>query len=64
MQEVDDETQPLYARLVLESAARMDDVLQGAPKRKFSINGKHVWARKFVRKTFKPPSLASTALSQ
>ncbi|KAK8542209.1 hypothetical protein V6N13_137215 [Hibiscus sabdariffa] len=55
MQEVQEGEQPLYAKLVLVSASTLDLVLNGKPKAKFSINGKHVWARKFVRKNHKSP---------
>lgn len=44
------EDQPLYARLVVPSASVIETVLEGRNRAKFSINGKHVWARKFVRK--------------
>ncbi|XVF83333.1 hypothetical protein PTKIN_Ptkin16aG0478500 [Pterospermum kingtungense] len=50
MQEVPAGEQPLYARLVLRSASGLEQVLNGKPKVKFSINGKHVWSRKFVPK--------------
>jgi hypothetical protein len=42
--------QPLYARLVVRSASSIPVVLDGKSKAKFTINGKHVWARKYVRK--------------
>ncbi|XP_024200604.1 uncharacterized protein LOC112203939 [Rosa chinensis] len=42
--------QPLYARLVVRSASFIPVVLEGQSKAKFSINGKHVWARKYVKK--------------
>ncbi|KAJ7964013.1 Rho guanine nucleotide exchange factor [Quillaja saponaria] len=48
------EEQPLYARLVMQSVAAMEAVL-GNGKLKFNINGKHVWARKYVRKNGKSP---------
>lgn len=50
MQEVTGDDQPLYARLVVRSASSIPVVLNGKSKAKFSINGKHVWARKYVRK--------------
>ncbi|KAJ8428978.1 hypothetical protein Cgig2_009786 [Carnegiea gigantea] len=50
MQEVGDDEQPLYARLVVADLSAMVAVLSGQSKAKFSINGKHVWARKYVRK--------------
>ncbi|GMJ11939.1 hypothetical protein like AT1G49290 [Hibiscus trionum] len=57
MQEVQEGEQPLYAKLVLVSgsSSTLDMILNGKPKAKFSINGKHVWARKFVRKNHKSP---------
>ncbi|KAM5584922.1 hypothetical protein ABKV19_004345 [Rosa sericea] len=51
MQEVQAEDhQPLYARLVVRSASFIPVVLEGQSKAKFSINGKHVWARMYVKK--------------
>jgi hypothetical protein len=51
MQEVQaEDQQPLYARLVVRSASFIPVVLEGQSKAKFSINGKHVWARKYVKK--------------
>ncbi|OWM70147.1 uncharacterized protein LOC116195259 [Punica granatum] len=55
MQEVSPSEQALYARLVVRSASSIDVVLNGRSKAKFSINGKHVWARKYVRKVSKSP---------
>ncbi|XP_031253902.1 uncharacterized protein LOC116111881 [Pistacia vera] len=55
MQEAAAVEQPLYARLVVYSASVMEVVLDGQSKAKFSINGKHVWARKFVRRNHKSP---------
>ncbi|KDP46151.1 hypothetical protein JCGZ_06662 [Jatropha curcas] len=63
MQEVLGEDQPLYARLVVYSPTIIHVVLEGKNKAKFSINGKHVWARKYVRKnprsSLSPPQPAS-----
>jgi len=42
MQEVSAEEQPLFARLVVPSAAILHNVLLGQGKAKFTINGKHV----------------------
>ncbi|XP_021296152.1 uncharacterized protein LOC110425566 [Herrania umbratica] len=47
MQEVPIGEQPLFAKLVLHSASSLDTILNGVPKAKYSIKGKHVWARKF-----------------
>lgn len=49
MQEVGDDEQVLYARMVARSAAVIDPIV-GGNKAKYSINGKHVWARKYVKK--------------
>ncbi|TYK05734.1 uncharacterized protein E5676_scaffold98G002190 [Cucumis melo var. makuwa] len=51
MQEAHPPEQPLYARLVVKTESYIDLVLEARTKAKFSINGKHVWARKYVRKT-------------
>ncbi|KAI3410843.1 uncharacterized protein J3R85_018356 [Psidium guajava] len=50
MQEVQAGEQPLFARVVFRSASTIDQVLDASGKAKFIINGKHVWARKFVPK--------------
>ncbi|KAK4436044.1 hypothetical protein Salat_0768100 [Sesamum alatum] len=49
MQEVGEDEQVLYARMVARSAAVMEGIT-GGNKAKYSINGKHVWARKYVKK--------------
>ncbi|KAF7811630.1 uncharacterized protein G2W53_032606 [Senna tora] len=56
MQEVNLMEQPLYARLVVRSNAInvIDVFLKGIGKVKFCINRKHVWARKYVRKSPSP----------
>ncbi|CAJ2673484.1 unnamed protein product [Trifolium pratense] len=56
MQETTPPEQSLYARLVVRDEA-MDDIdqfLEYKLTMKFAINGKHVWARKFVRKFSSP----------
>ncbi|KAI4344604.1 hypothetical protein L6164_011811 [Bauhinia variegata] len=50
MQEVQPSEQSLFARVVFHEAPTIDLILRGEDKIKFSINGKHVWARKFVSK--------------
>ncbi|TXG61656.1 hypothetical protein EZV62_013019 [Acer yangbiense] len=50
MQEVQPTEQSLFAKIVFRSAAIIDVILNGVAKAKFTINGKHVWARKFVPK--------------
>ncbi|KAJ0533606.1 hypothetical protein HanRHA438_Chr09g0392361 [Helianthus annuus] len=54
MQPVEAGTQPLFARIVVRNPSSLKavigkDGLQG--KSKYVINGKHVWARKFVPRT-------------
>ncbi|XP_016549904.2 uncharacterized protein LOC107849886 [Capsicum annuum] len=49
MQEVTEEEQALYARLVTRSPAALEAIVEGG-KAKYNINGKHVWARKYVKK--------------
>ncbi|KAE9601589.1 hypothetical protein Lalb_Chr13g0299451 [Lupinus albus] len=56
MQEVQTGEQALFARIVFRSATIIDMITSGLRKAKFSINGKHVWARKFV------PKLSQTCL--
>lgn len=50
MQEVPAREQPLFARVVFRLASTIEQVLDASGKAKFIINGKHVWARKFVPK--------------
>ncbi|XP_055824393.1 uncharacterized protein LOC129892890 [Solanum dulcamara] len=49
MQEVPEEEQALYARLVTRSPALLEAIVDGG-KAKYNINGKHVWARKYIKK--------------
>lgn len=42
--------QPLFARLVFHHPSTIHSILNGATRAKFTINGKHVCARKFVPK--------------
>ncbi|KAK1367541.1 RNA-binding protein Musashi Rbp6 like [Heracleum sosnowskyi] len=44
------EDQALFARIVFFRADLIHMILNGVPKAKFTINGKHVWMRKFVPK--------------
>ncbi|XP_022147684.1 uncharacterized protein LOC111016553 [Momordica charantia] len=58
MQEVAEPSeQALFARIVFRSAATIDNILGGHQRVKFTINGKHIWARKFIpKKIQQPPS--------
>ncbi|KAL6527099.1 hypothetical protein OROGR_016189 [Orobanche gracilis] len=49
MQEVGEDEQVLYARMVARSEAVIEGIVRGN-KAKYIINGKHVWARKYVKK--------------
>lgn len=55
MQEVMPYDQSLFARIIFHSPNTIDMVLNGTGKAKFTINGKHVWARKFVSKRPRDP---------
>ncbi|KAK9212995.1 hypothetical protein WN943_002380 [Citrus x changshan-huyou] len=63
MQDVQSSEQSLFAKIVFRSTATIDVILNGMGKVKFTINGKHVWARKYVPKRPKsqlmpsPPSV-------
>ncbi|CAL0333450.1 unnamed protein product [Lupinus luteus] len=61
MQEVPEHEQPLYARLVVRPGAinMIDGLLDGTSRMKFVINGKHVWARRYLRKGNKSPQTSS-----
>ncbi|XP_047307636.1 uncharacterized protein LOC124911225 [Impatiens glandulifera] len=74
MQEVLPGEQSLFARIVFYSPDSIPLILNGAEKVKFSINGKHVWMRKYVAKRQQqqkslaspssPPLLSSPNISQ
>ncbi|KAI3776738.1 hypothetical protein L1987_46527 [Smallanthus sonchifolius] len=54
MQPVEPENQPLFARIVARTPSMVSAVVDrdGADgKSKYYINGKHVWARKYVKRT-------------
>ncbi|KAI8553338.1 hypothetical protein RHMOL_Rhmol05G0007700 [Rhododendron molle] len=59
MQEVQVGEQSLFCRIVFYSPSFIDLILKGEGKVKFTINGKHVWMRKFVPKhrALLPPPL-------
>ncbi|XP_073315820.1 uncharacterized protein [Primulina huaijiensis] len=61
MQEVGEDEQVLYARMVARSAAVIEPIV-GGNKAKYSINGKHVWARKYVKR-LQQMSLSSSTRS-
>ncbi|TXG62292.1 hypothetical protein EZV62_013655 [Acer yangbiense] len=51
MQEnISDDAQPLFARLILNSIDTVDCILNGRHIVKFRINGKYVWAHKYERR--------------
>lgn len=58
MQEVEANEQPLFAKMVLklQCASMMDQIVSARSRNKFTIDGKHVWARKYVRKIPYPAS--------
>lgn len=51
MQEVKPDEQSLYAKIVFLRPSFIRSILNGVSKAKFTINGKHVWMRKFVPKS-------------
>ncbi|KAM5547217.1 hypothetical protein ABKV19_001627 [Rosa sericea] len=57
MQEVQPFEQALYARIVFYSANTVEAILNGMSKVKFTINGKHVWVRKYVARRTRAPSV-------
>ncbi|TKY53531.1 hypothetical protein E2542_SST25065 [Spatholobus suberectus] len=66
MQDVVPPEQPLYARVVIcaEAVHLIDHFLASTNKVKLSINGKHAWARKYVRKGNKSPKAKSPRTSR
>ncbi|CAH8337214.1 unnamed protein product [Eruca vesicaria subsp. sativa] len=51
MDEGKENKQPLFARMVLKMqyASKIKEIVTPINKKKFTIDGKHVWARKYVR---------------
>ncbi|KAJ4845896.1 hypothetical protein Tsubulata_026863 [Turnera subulata] len=64
MEEVSAEEQPLYALMVVHTPALIHAILEGKSKAKFTINGKHVWARKFIPKNPRLVNSSSSSASQ
>ena len=58
MQEAQPHQQVLFARIIFQTASNVEMILCGMGKVKFTINGKHVWARKFVPKHAKSSLLS------
>lgn len=54
MQDVKPSEQALYATILFFSANTIEAILSGMSKAKFTINGKHVWVRKFVARSTRP----------
>lgn len=50
LQPVRSDEQALYARVVFTRPSVIDLILNGVTKAKFTINGKHLWMRKYVPK--------------
>ncbi|CAI0387448.1 unnamed protein product [Linum tenue] len=62
MHEAPPPKQSLYAKIIFRSATTVEMVLKGMHKAKFSINGKHVWVRKFIPyKNNSKPSVGGSA---
>lgn len=49
MQEVLSDEQPLFARMVCRSSSIIPKIAPPGTKSMYSINGKHIYAKKFVR---------------
>ncbi|XP_009337233.2 uncharacterized protein LOC103929732 [Pyrus x bretschneideri] len=47
MQEVQPHEQSLFAKIVFHSPATIEAILNGMRKAKFTINGKHIWVRRY-----------------
>ncbi|ESQ41309.1 hypothetical protein EUTSA_v10015793mg [Eutrema salsugineum] len=58
--------QALYAKMVLHSASKIPEIVEngGDTKTKFTINGKHVWARKFLPQSSNSLPQSSNSLPQ
>lgn len=59
MQDVPPNGQSLFARIVFRSPEIVKKILIGSStgKTKFTINGKHVWARKFIPRKYRAPAV-------
>ncbi|CAK9167650.1 unnamed protein product [Ilex paraguariensis] len=66
MQDVPADEQALYARLIARSASVIEAIVGGGGRAKYTINGKHVWARKYVKKRHpkSPPRVTASPQSQ
>ncbi|XP_047325978.1 uncharacterized protein LOC124929617 [Impatiens glandulifera] len=60
MQYVPLEEQPLYARMIVHSSNEVETVLGGQSRVRFTVNGKHVYARKFVQRNSKASTSSSS----
>ena len=58
IQEAQPHQQVLFARIIFQTTSTVEMILSGMGKVKFTINGKHVWARKFVPKHAKSSLLS------
>ncbi|OVA18129.1 hypothetical protein BVC80_1835g542 [Macleaya cordata] len=50
MQQMEGNEQPLFARLVLYSASKISEILAGKQRVKFTINGRHIFVRRYESK--------------
>ncbi|OVA18220.1 hypothetical protein BVC80_1835g650 [Macleaya cordata] len=50
MQQKEGNKQPLHARVVFYSASKISEVLEGNERVKFTINGRHIFARRYESK--------------
>ncbi|KAL8533059.1 hypothetical protein ACS0TY_009348 [Phlomoides rotata] len=57
LQDVGEDEQVLYARMIVNATAVgvIEEIVGRGNKAKYTINGKHVWARKYVKKSRSPP---------
>ncbi|OVA10561.1 hypothetical protein BVC80_8987g36 [Macleaya cordata] len=62
MQGVPPNKQSLYARVVFFTASKISEILEGKERVKFTINGRHIWARRYEAKRSRcpPPTAAAT----
>ncbi|XP_074359913.1 uncharacterized protein LOC141700038 [Apium graveolens] len=56
MQDVSSDEQPLYARMVCRSSSVIPHIAPPGKKTKYSIYGKQVWAKKYIKRSHESTS--------
>ncbi|KAK1396358.1 hypothetical protein POM88_006221 [Heracleum sosnowskyi] len=59
-EEVEEGVQPIYARMVARNTSILPLICDVEIRTRYIINGKHVWAKKYVRRNSSPPPRLSS----